>query len=102
SQLEQMQATQSQQIQLAQDQIEGLKRIVDNEKSRIASMDVYSPVAGQLQTLGNPQLQLGQYVTAGTELARVVQPGQLKAVLHVADTQAKDVVPGQLATIDLH
>lgn len=103
SQLEQMEATQGQQIQLAQDQIEGLKRIVANEKIRIASMDVYAPVAGQLQMLGNPnQLQLGQYVTAGTELARIMQPGQLKAVLHVADTQAKDVVPGQLATIDLH
>jgi HlyD family secretion protein len=65
-------------------------------------MDVYAPVAGQLQTLGNPQLQLGQYVTQGTELARIMQPGRLKAVLHVADTQARDVVPGQLATIDLH
>jgi hypothetical protein len=36
------------------------------------------------------------------ELARVAQPGRLKAVLRVPETQAKDVVPGQRATIDLH
>ena len=102
AQLQQMQTTQTEQIQLAQQQVEGLKRIVDNQKARVASMDVYAPVAGQLQTLGTPQLQLGQYVTQGTQLATIMQPGQLKAVLHVADTQAKDVVPGQQATIDLH
>jgi len=102
SQLEQMEATQNQQIALAEQQVEGLKRLLDNQKTRVASMDVYAPVAGQLQTLGNPQLQLGQYVTQGTQLATIMQPGQLKAVLHVADTQAKDVVPGQKATIDLH
>lgn len=102
AQLDQMQNTQNEQIQLAEQQIEGLKRILDNQKARVASMDVYAPVAGQLQTLGNPQLQLGQYVTQGTQLATIMQPGELKAVLHVADTQAKDVVPGQQATIDLH
>jgi multidrug resistance efflux pump len=101
-QLAQMEATQGQQIALAEQQIDGLKRILDNQKQRVASMDVYAPVGGQLQMLGNPQLQLGQYVTQGTELARIMQPGRLKAVLHVADTQARDVVPGQLATIDLH
>jgi hypothetical protein len=65
-------------------------------------MRVTSPESGQLQALGNPPLELGQYVNAGTVIARVVQPGKLKAVLRVPENQAKDVVPGLRAEIDLH
>ena len=65
-------------------------------------MRVTAGEAGQLLTLGNPQLELGQWVNSGIELARVAQPGRLKAVLRVPETQAKDVLPGQFATIDLH
>jgi multidrug efflux pump subunit AcrA (membrane-fusion protein) len=39
-------------------------------------------------------------VTPGTLLAKVAQPGRLKAVLHVAETQAKDIQIGQNASID--
>ncbi|HVX38054.1 MAG TPA: HlyD family efflux transporter periplasmic adaptor subunit [Gemmatimonadaceae bacterium] len=97
-----LQTSEQQQIQLAQDQIESLKRILDDQKGRIASMRVTAPEAGQLQMLGNPQLELGQYVNAGQLLARVVQPGKLKAVLRVPENQAKDITPGQPAEIDLH
>jgi hypothetical protein len=65
-------------------------------------MRVTAGEAGTLMTLGNPQLELGQWVNSGIELARVAQPGRLKAVLRVPETQAKDVVVGQHATIDLH
>jgi multidrug efflux pump subunit AcrA (membrane-fusion protein) len=34
------------------------------------------------------------------ELARVAQPGRLKAVIRVPETQAKDILVGQRATID--
>ena len=100
--LEEMKASQDQQIKLSQDQIEGLKAILANQQNRIASMTVHSPEAGQLQALGNPPLELGQYVTAGQQIARIVQPGRLKAVLRVPENLAKDVVPGLPATIDLH
>jgi HlyD family secretion protein len=65
-------------------------------------MRVTAPEGGVLQQLGNPQLEYGQYVQAGTELARIAQPGKLKAVLRVPDTQAKDVAVGQDVVIDLH
>ena len=100
--LEDMQGSEQQQIQLQEQQIESLKRILTEQKNRVASMKVMSPEAGLLQTLGNPPLELGQYVNAGTVLARVVQPGKLKAVLRVPENQAKDVVPGLSADIDLH
>ncbi|HEY4217014.1 MAG TPA: HlyD family efflux transporter periplasmic adaptor subunit [Gemmatimonadaceae bacterium] len=100
--LEDMKTSEPQQIQLQQDQIESLKRILAEQVNRVASMKVTSSQAGQLQALGNPPLELGQYVNAGTVVARVVQPGKLKAVLRVPENQAKDVVPGLPASIDLH
>jgi multidrug resistance efflux pump len=100
--LEDTQTSEKQQIDLQEQTIESLRRILAEQKKRVESMTVRSPESGQLQSLGNPMLELGQYVNAGTVIARVVQPGKLKAVLRVPENQAKDVVPGLPATIDLH
>jgi multidrug resistance efflux pump len=100
--LDDIQSSEQQQIDLQQQQIESLRRILAEQKKRVASMTVTSPEAGQLQALGNPPLELGQYINAGGLLARVVQPGKLKAVLRVPENLAKDVVPGLPATVDLH
>ena len=56
--------------------------------------------AGEEGVLQDLTLQPGQWVNAGTTLGRVVQPGKLKAVLRIGDTQAKDVAIGQPALID--
>jgi len=100
--LEDVVSSEQSQIDLQQQQIESLKRILEDQHRRVAAMRVTSPEAGLLQALGNPPLELGQYVNAGGLLARVVQPGKLKAVLRVPENQAKDVVPGLPASIDLH
>jgi len=100
--LEDIQASEKQQLDLQQQQINSLQAILADQKRRVVSMRVLSPEAGQLQSLGNPPLELGQYINAGGQIARVVQPGKLKAVLRVPENQAKDVVPGLRATIDLH
>ncbi|MEP6491380.1 MAG: HlyD family efflux transporter periplasmic adaptor subunit [bacterium] len=100
--LQDVESSEQSQIDLQTQQIESLKRILDDQHRRVAAMRVTSPEAGQLQSLGNPPLELGQYVNAGSQLARVVQPGKLKAVLRVPENQAKDVVPNLPATIDLH
>jgi HlyD family secretion protein len=39
-------------------------------------------------------------VTAGTVLAKVAQPSKLKAELKIAETQAKDIIIGQVAQVD--
>jgi hypothetical protein len=46
-------------------------------------------------------MEVGQSVTPGTVLARVVQPEKLKAELRIPETQAKDIVVGQPAVIDI-
>jgi hypothetical protein len=65
-------------------------------------MKVLAGESGQLLSLGTGQqeLQLGQWVLAGQTLATVAQPGKLKAVLRVPETQAKDVAMGQKVDID--
>jgi len=63
--LDDIQASEQQQIDLQQQQIESLKRILTEQKNRVAAMTVRSPEAGQLQALGNPPLELGQYINAG-------------------------------------
>ncbi len=78
-------------------QVEQLKAIAARQRNRLESLSVRAPEGGVLQDL---TLQLGQWVPEGTALAKVVQPGRLKAVLRIPESQAKDVIVGQLATVD--
>jgi hypothetical protein len=82
-----------------QEQIARLRDIVASQRLRVTSMHVVAGEAGQLQVL---PLELGQWVNPGMELARIAQPGRLKAVLQVPDVQAKDITVGQRVAIDTH
>jgi HlyD family secretion protein len=86
-----------QQIALAADQVERLKAIKNFRESLVQSMHVEAGEPGVLQEM---PLLLGEWVTPGTILARVAQPGKLKAVLQVPETQAKDIVIGQVVSVD--
>jgi HlyD family secretion protein len=99
---EEMKRSAAEQIRLNDEQVVMTRKILDEQSRRIQSMRVVAPEGGVLQTLGNPQLEYGQYVQQGSELARIAQPGKLKAILRVPDVQAKDVAVNQIVTIDLH
>ena len=92
----------NQQLQLARANIDRLNAILKFQQERVASMKVPAGESGQLLSLGNGQqeLQFGQWVLAGQTLATVAQPGKLKAVLRVPETQAKDVAIGQKVDVD--
>ena len=85
------------QIAAQQAQVEGQRRLVQMRHQRIASMAVRAGTDGVVQDL---TLQPGQWVMSGMTLAKVVQPGRLKAVLRVPETQAKDVAIGLKSEID--
>ena len=85
------------QIALQRDQIARLRAIAKFQQGRIASMHVTAGAPGVLQDLS---LEAGQWVQAGQQLAEVVQPDRLKAVLRIAETQAAEVAPLQEAAID--
>ena len=86
-----------QQISLQRNEVERARAIAAFQQQRVASMHVLAPEDGVLQTL---PLELGQWVVPGQVLATVAQPGRLKAVLRVPETQARDVVIGQLVDVD--
>jgi multidrug resistance efflux pump len=85
------------QIALQEAQVQRMRAVAQFQEDRIASMKVRAGSEGVLQAL---PLELGQWVVSGEQLARVAQPGRLKAVLRIPETQAKDVVVGQPASID--
>lgn len=78
-------------------QVEMLRTLTEFQQRQIESMKVPAPAAGVLQEL---PVELGQWVNSGATIAIVVQPGRLKAVLRIPETQAKDLVVGQPAAID--
>ena len=100
--LAEMSRSAEEQIRLNVEQVNRLEAIVREQKTRVTSMTVLAGESGVLQNLG-PQgqtLELGQWVNPGMELARVSQPGRLKAVLRVPETMARDIVVGLKANID--
>lgn len=92
-----MASTLDSQVSVQASQVERLRAIASFQRTRVRSLSVR---AGDPGTLTDLSLQQGQWVTEGTILAKVVQPGRLKAVLQIPETQAKDVLIGQPATID--
>lgn len=97
--LDEMKRSAAEQIALNDQQVRNTRAILEEQKKRKLSMHVMAGEGGVLQTL---PLEYGQWVNPGMELARVAQPGRLKAMLRVPDTQAKDIAVGQSVTIDLH
>ncbi|MEJ2218469.1 MAG: HlyD family efflux transporter periplasmic adaptor subunit [Gemmatimonadota bacterium] len=85
------------QLSVQESQIKRLRSIVEFQRERLNSLVVRSPTKGVVQELN---FEPGQWVQAGQELARVVQPEKLKAVLRIPEVQAKDVALGQSAKID--
>jgi len=78
-------------------QVERLRSIAEFKENLVASMRVVAGVSGVLADL---PLEPGQWVRPGDELARIVQPGRLRAEVRIPETQARDVAIGQLALID--
>ena len=78
-------------------QVEKLRAAYELKKKQMDQLTVRAGTSGVLQEL---TLQVGQRVTVGTVLAKVVQPTKLKAELKVPETMAKDVIIGQVAEID--
>ena len=92
-------ATDSANAKLAAQQakVEQMKALYQLKKSQLDGLHVRAGINGVLQLV---PVEVGQHVIPGTNLARVADPKKLRAEVKIAETQAKDVVPGQKATID--
>ncbi len=82
----------AQKAQLAQ--AEALYKL---RRQEVDSLRVRAGLSGVLQEV---PVEVGERVNAGTVLARVAKPEDLKAELRIAETQAKDIEIGLPAKID--
>ncbi|MCZ6835622.1 MAG: HlyD family efflux transporter periplasmic adaptor subunit [Planctomycetota bacterium] len=64
---------------------------------KVASLLVMAGTAGVLDQM---EVEVGQRVTDTTQIARVINPTRLKAELRIPETQVRDVLIGQAASID--
>lgn len=85
------------QSEVQEAKVQQLRALANLKHAQVDALRVRAGIAGVLQEL---PLQVGQRVTSGATLAKVVQPEKLKAQLRIAETQAKDVEVGQRAEID--
>jgi len=87
--------------QLAQLQakVDQMKVLAELKQKQLDALKVRAGIEGVLVEL---PLHVGQHVTPGTMLAKVVQPNHLMAELKVAETQARDVQIGEPASVDTH
>jgi HlyD family secretion protein len=80
-----------------QAQVEQRRAMWTLQEERMRSLQVRAGIDGVLQQV---DVQAGQRVNAGTNIARVAQPDQLKAEIRVPEIQAKDISIGQPAKVD--
>jgi len=85
------------QIAAQQAKVEQLRAQWQLQEQQLASLQVHAGIDGVLQQVN---AEVGQRVAQGTNLAKVIRSTQLKAQLRIAETQARDIVLGQAATID--
>lgn len=85
------------QSEVQEAKVQQLRALANLKHAQVDALRVRAGIAGVLQEL---PLQVGQRVTSGETLAKVVQPEKLKAQLRIAETQAKDIEVGQRAEID--
>ena len=92
-------ATDSAAAQLAAQEakVEQQHALYDLKRSQYEALHVRAGINGVLQLV---PVEEGQQVAPGTNLARVADPRKLKAEIKIAETQAKDLVVGQKASID--
>ncbi len=87
------------QLAVQQSKIDEQRAMAKLKHEQLDQLHVRPGIDGVLQEL---DVEVGQQVTAGTALARVVQPSHLKAALKIAETQAKDIAINQKASVDTH
>lgn len=87
------------QLSVQQTKVDQAKALLALKQKQLDALSVRAGISGVLVELDH---QVGEHVTAGTTLAKVVQPDQLKASLKIAETQARDIQIGQPAEIDTH
>lgn len=78
-------------------QVDRFRAAAKLRREEVAALSVRAGMRGVLQLL---PVEVGAQVQPGANLARVADPTRLKAEVNVAETQAKDILIGQIARVD--
>ena len=85
-------------------QLASAQALIDQRRSnynlRKSQVDLLRVRAGMTGVLEQVPVDVGQQVAPGANLVRVADPTRLKAELRIAETQAKDLAIGQVASVD--
>ncbi|HET9481021.1 MAG TPA: HlyD family efflux transporter periplasmic adaptor subunit [Candidatus Polarisedimenticolia bacterium] len=85
------------QIAVQQARVDSRRATYRLRRDQLDALRVRAGAEGVLQQV---PVEVGQQVTPGANLARVAEPGRLKAEVRIGETQARDVQIGQIASID--
>ena len=85
------------QLAVQQSSVDQARAVLQLKRRQQDELRVRAGLGGMLQLV---PVEVGQQVAPGTNLARVANPGRLKAEIKIAETQAKDIQIGQKAEID--
>jgi HlyD family secretion protein len=88
------------------EKVDSARGLYQLKKSQLEALHVRAGMNGILQCVCSAtgttytDVQVGQQVVLGTNLARVADPTRLKATVQIPETQAKDVLLNQKAEVD--
>lgn len=85
------------QLAVTQSEVDRARSNYQLRQSQLDALKVRAGLAGQLTQV---PVEVGAQVGPGTNLARVANPARLKAELRIPETQAKDILIGQVAQVD--
>jgi HlyD family secretion protein len=74
-----------------------LRATLEMKKRQVSELKIRAGVSGVLQQLS---IEVGQRLAAGQAIAKLAEPGRLKAQIKIPETQIKDITVGQVASID--
>jgi HlyD family secretion protein len=83
---------------VAQTDLEQAKAQAELRHGQVDALQVRAGMNGVLQQIA---VEVGQRVSAGTNLARVADNTKLKAQIKIPETQARDIAIGQTAQVDM-
>ncbi len=86
-----------QQIAEQQAEVSRMRALLALKQEQLGQLRVQAGMKGVLQAV---PVEVGSQVAAGTNVARVADPRQLKAQVRVPETQVRDVQIGQVARVD--
>jgi RND family efflux transporter MFP subunit len=89
------------QVAVQEAKVQQAEAVLALKQKQKDALNVRAGIDGVLLAADTP-IGVGTHVTPGLQLAKVVQPDQLKASLKIAETQARDIQIGQPAEIDTH